>query len=88
MRTLLPNPHLGVALTSRALQGWDIGVISGCLIMRDFVKRFGEPSATAVGGYILTDSHQAEITALLSAGTFFGAIGQVSPMPSIAGESF
>lgn len=40
----------------------------------DFIRRFGE--AAPGGGYVLTDVHASEITSLLSAGTFFGAIGQ------------
>lgn len=42
--------------------------------MPDFIRRFGE--AAPGGGYVLTDVHASEITSLLSAGTFFGAIGQ------------
>lgn len=42
--------------------------------MKDFVRRFGEEAPG--GGYRLTDAHASEITSLLSAGTFFGALGQ------------
>ncbi|KAF5371643.1 hypothetical protein D9758_003573 [Tetrapyrgos nigripes] len=52
------------------LFGYDIGVISGCLIMPDFVRRFGDGSPT------LSSSRQSIITSLLSAGTFVGALGQ------------
>jgi len=42
--------------------------------MPDFVKRFGTPDGQ--GGFILSSSRQSVITSLLSAGTFFGALGQ------------
>ncbi|KZV66564.1 general substrate transporter [Peniophora sp. CONT] len=56
------------------LFGYDIGVISGCLIMPDFVQRFGE--ADGNGGFVLSSSRQSIITSLLSAGTFVGALAQ------------
>ncbi|KAH9885375.1 general substrate transporter [Cubamyces lactineus] len=56
------------------LFGYDIGVISGCLIMDDFVDRFGE--ADSSGTFILSPSRQSIITSLLSAGTFVGALAQ------------
>jgi len=56
------------------LFGYDIGVISGCLIMPDFVRRFGEIGSD--GQPFLSSSRQSIITSLLSAGTFVGALGQ------------
>ncbi|RXW18128.1 hypothetical protein EST38_g7728 [Candolleomyces aberdarensis] len=56
------------------LFGYDIGVISGCLIMPDFIRRFGEIDAN--GEYFLSSSRQSIITSLLSAGTFVGALAQ------------
>jgi SP family sugar:H+ symporter-like MFS transporter len=56
------------------LFGYDIGVISGCLIMPDFIRRFGEQDAD--GNFFLSSSRQSIITSLLSAGTFVGALGQ------------
>ncbi|THH32820.1 hypothetical protein EUX98_g1313 [Antrodiella citrinella] len=56
------------------LFGYDIGVISGCLIMDDFVRRFGEVGTDGVP--FLSSSRQSIITSLLSAGTFVGALGQ------------
>ncbi|KAI5118779.1 hypothetical protein M0805_005660 [Coniferiporia weirii] len=53
------------------LFGYDIGVISGCLIMPDFIMRFGVPDGQ--GGFVLSSSRQSIITSLLSAG---GALGQ------------
>jgi len=56
------------------LFGYDIGVISGCLIMPDFVGRFGQIGDD--GKPFLSSSRQSIITSLLSAGTFVGALGQ------------
>ncbi|KAH8113463.1 sugar transporter [Phellopilus nigrolimitatus] len=56
------------------LFGYDIGVISGCLIMPDFIQRFGEPDGS--GGFVLSSARQSIITSLLSAGTFVGALAQ------------
>ncbi|KAH9937389.1 general substrate transporter [Fomitopsis serialis] len=56
------------------LFGYDIGVISGCLIMDDFVDRFGEQNPD--GSFTLSSSRQSIITSLLSAGTIVGAIAQ------------
>ncbi|KAJ7053899.1 general substrate transporter [Mycena amicta] len=56
------------------LFGYDIGVISGCLIMPDFIDRFGQVGAD--GKMFLSSSRQSIITSLLSAGTFVGALGQ------------
>ncbi|EJD54351.1 general substrate transporter [Auricularia subglabra TFB-10046 SS5] len=57
------------------LFGYDIGVISGCLIMPDFIDRFGEFDASE-GKMVLSPSRQSIITSLLSAGTFIGALAQ------------
>ncbi|CAE6459388.1 unnamed protein product [Rhizoctonia solani] len=56
------------------LFGYDIGVISGCLIMPDFIERFGVQNPD--GTWELDAHRQSIITSLLSAGTFVGAIGQ------------
>ena len=48
-------------------------VLQGCLIMDDFVERFGEPDGS--GGFVLSSSRQSIITSLLSAGTFVYVIG-------------
>ncbi|KDN53436.1 putative monosaccharide transporter [Tilletiaria anomala UBC 951] len=53
------------------LFGYDIGVISGCLIMPDFFRRFEPAGATE-----LSSQNASLITSLLSAGTFFGALAQ------------
>ncbi|KAI0065343.1 general substrate transporter [Artomyces pyxidatus] len=60
------------------LFGYDIGVISGCLIMPDFIARFGQIGSD--GEPFLSSSRQSIITSLLSAGyavdIFTGALGQ------------
>ncbi|KAF8435632.1 general substrate transporter [Boletus edulis BED1] len=56
------------------LFGYDIGVISGILIMPDFIHRFGQVSSD--GTYYLSSSRQSIITSLLSAGTFVGSLAQ------------
>ncbi|KAJ7511845.1 general substrate transporter [Mycena galericulata] len=56
-------------------RSYDIGVISGCLIMPDFIDRFGQVDSKT-GEMVLTASRQSIITSLLSAGTFVGALGQ------------
>ncbi|UOH85377.1 hypothetical protein LQV05_002199 [Cryptococcus neoformans] len=55
--------------------GYDIGYISGCLIMPDFIQHMGEQDPTT-GEWILSSQRQSIITSLLSAGTFFGALLQ------------
>jgi len=64
------------------LFGYDIGVISGCLIMPDFINRFGEPTG-AGGAMELSPSRQSIITSLLSAGTFVGALAQAFTADSL-----
>ncbi|WVR06647.1 hypothetical protein IAU60_003679 [Kwoniella sp. DSM 27419] len=53
------------------LFGYDIGYISGCLIMPNFIHQMQGPGASE-----LTSQNQSIITSLLSAGTFFGALLQ------------
>jgi SP family sugar:H+ symporter-like MFS transporter len=56
-------------------------VISGCLIMPDFVRRFG--TSNGDGTYTLDSTRQSVITSLLSAGTFVGALSQAFTSDSI-----
>ncbi|KXN85730.1 Hexose transporter 2 [Leucoagaricus sp. SymC.cos] len=68
---------LAIFIAFGFLFGYDIGVISGCLIMPDFIRRFGEQNAD--GTYFLSSSRSSIITSLLSAGyvlTFVGALAQ------------
>lgn len=60
-----------LVLIGRAKQ---IGYISGCLIMPNFVEHMGQQGAD--GLYYLSAQRQSIITSLLSAGTFFGALLQ------------
>jgi len=55
--------------------GYDIGYISGCLIMPKFVQQFGQFDSSS-GQWVLSSQRQSIITSLLSAGTFFGALLQ------------
>ncbi|TFK56371.1 general substrate transporter [Heliocybe sulcata] len=55
------------------LFGYDMGVISGCLIMPDFIDRFGQGPP---GSRVLTSSRQSIITSVISAGTFLGSLSQ------------
>ncbi|KAF9011200.1 general substrate transporter [Cyathus striatus] len=66
--------QLAIFIAFGFLFGYDIGVISGCLIMPDFIRRFGEVGPD--GQFFLSSSRQSIITSLLSAGTFVGALGQ------------
>ncbi|PCH34180.1 general substrate transporter [Wolfiporia cocos MD-104 SS10] len=63
-----------VALGEGFIFGYDMGVISGCLIMSDFAARFGQTGSDGVP--YLSSSRQSIITSLLSAGTIVGAIAQ------------
>ncbi|EIM83272.1 sugar transporter [Stereum hirsutum FP-91666 SS1] len=65
-----------LSLPTGFLFGYDIGVISGCLIMPDFIDRFG------VDG-VLDSSRQSIITSLLSAGTFVGSLAQAFTSDSL-----
>ncbi|KAG1742746.1 general substrate transporter [Suillus paluster] len=62
---------LAIFIAFGFLFGYDIGVISGCLIMPDFIRRFGQEGTD--GQYYLSSSRQSVIVSLLSAG---GAIAQ------------
>ncbi|KAE9400944.1 sugar transporter [Gymnopus androsaceus JB14] len=62
---------LAIFVAFGGLFGYDIGVISGLLIMPNFVERFGQENAD--GSFTLSSDRQAIITSLLSAG---GALGQ------------
>ncbi|KAG2115382.1 general substrate transporter [Suillus cothurnatus] len=62
---------LSIFITFGFLFGYNLGVISGCLIMPDFIRRFGQEGTN--GQYYLSSSRQSIIVSLLSAG---GAIAQ------------
>ena len=65
--------------------GYDIGYISGCLIMPPFQKAYGTPDSTSASGYSLTSNRQSVVVALLSAGCFAGALLGV-PLADILGR--
>ncbi|PWN39407.1 putative monosaccharide transporter [Ceraceosorus guamensis] len=68
---------LGIVIACAGfLFGYDIGVISGCLIMEDFVVRFGGGQNPVTGNWELPDDTASLITATLSIGTFVGALAQ------------
>ncbi|KAG2099885.1 uncharacterized protein F5147DRAFT_711408 [Suillus discolor] len=62
---------LAIFIAFGFLFGYDIGVISGCLIMPDFIRQFGQEGTN--GQYYLSSSRQSIIVSVLSAG---GAIVQ------------
>ncbi|KAN0100169.1 Sugar transporter domain containing protein [Tylopilus felleus] len=62
---------LAIFIAFGFLFGYDMGVISGCLIMPDFIYRFGQVDST--GQSYLSSSRQSIIVSLLSAG---GALAQ------------
>lgn len=85
----VPALLLGVGICIGGfLFGYDIGVISGCLIMDPFVRVFGELDPSKAGQafqYTLSNDRQSLITALLGAGTFFGALFQ-APVSDYVGR--
>ncbi|KAI8978165.1 AmMst-1 [Trametes punicea] len=57
------------------LFGYDTGSISGILQMEDWIRTFGRRDSGAAIGYSLPTSRESLIVSILSAGTFFGALG-------------
>ncbi|EGO05354.1 hypothetical protein SERLA73DRAFT_68971 [Serpula lacrymans var. lacrymans S7.3] len=72
---------LAIFIAFGFLFGYDMGVISGCLIMPDFIRRFGQIGADGLP--YLSSSRQSIIVSLLSAGTFFGALAQAFTADSL-----
>ncbi|KAH9940949.1 MFS monosaccharide transporter [Epithele typhae] len=67
------NPFLGIVMVAFAafggiLFGYDTGTISGILAMDDFKRTFGQSGT-------ISTSRTSLIVSILSAGTFFGALG-------------
>ncbi|KAJ1022018.1 hypothetical protein NDA18_005253 [Ustilago nuda] len=58
------------------LFGYDIGVISGCFIMKPFVLAFGSAEDCGPNGCALPDGRTSLINSSLSIGTFVGALLQ------------
>ncbi|TVY92246.1 putative glucose transporter [Lachnellula willkommii] len=57
------------------LFGYDTGTISGIIAMNFWLKEFSTGNTNADGAPVITASQQSEIVSILSAGTFFGALG-------------
>ncbi|KZF20778.1 high-affinity glucose transporter [Xylona heveae TC161] len=57
------------------LFGYDTGTIGGILAMTYWRKQFSTGHVDSTGAPSVTASQQAEIVSILSAGTFFGALG-------------
>ncbi|KAG1763553.1 general substrate transporter [Suillus occidentalis] len=55
---------LAIFIAFGFLFGYDMGVISGCLIMPDFIRRFGQEGTD--GQYYLSSSRQSIITAIFA----------------------
>jgi SP family sugar:H+ symporter-like MFS transporter len=72
---LFPATGVGICIGG-FLFGYDIGVISGCLIMQPFARVFGGDYNAATMEYTLSASTSSLITATLSIGTFVGALAQ------------
>ncbi|KZT02237.1 general substrate transporter [Laetiporus sulphureus 93-53] len=73
-RAILLAAFIAFGRSIRFIFGYDMGVISGCLIMPDFIDRFGQVDAN--GTAYLSSSRQSLITSLLSVGTIVGSIAQ------------
>ncbi|TVY38162.1 putative glucose transporter [Lachnellula occidentalis] len=57
------------------LFGYDTGTISGIIAMDYWLKEFSTGNVNAAGTPVITSNQQSEIVSILSAGTFFGALG-------------
>lgn len=60
--------------TGGFLFGYDIGVISGCLIMKDFVIRFGGDQNSVTGAWELPPNTQSLVRYPRTGGTNFSAL--------------
>ncbi|KAI0658029.1 general substrate transporter [Cubamyces menziesii] len=80
----------GIIMTAFAafggiLYGYDTGTISGIIAMDDWLRTFGEKTTTNSLGYILPTDKESLVVSILSAGTFFGALGG-APTADILGR--
>ncbi|KAG8726279.1 hypothetical protein FRC12_023546, partial [Ceratobasidium sp. 428] len=71
------NKFAGILMTAFAafggiLYGYDTGVISGIKQMDDWLRTFGNETAT--GKYAITTNQESLVVSILSAGTFVGAL--------------
>ncbi|PCG94524.1 Major facilitator superfamily domain, general substrate transporter [Penicillium occitanis (nom. inval.)] len=67
------------------LFGYDTGTISGILAMPYWDKTFSTGYRDATGNLTITSSQSSAIVSILSAGTFFGALG-AAPMGDFVGR--
>ncbi|KAF8603793.1 general substrate transporter [Ceratobasidium sp. AG-I] len=80
----------GILMTAFAafggiLYGYDTGVISGIKEMEDWLKTFGNETATST--YAITTTQESLVVSILSAGTFFGAL-LAAPMGDFLGRKW
>jgi MFS family permease len=81
-----PNPHLPIRdfhLTTTS--SYDTGTISGILAMPYWATTFSTGYRDSNGQLNVTSSQSSAIVSILSAGTFFGALG-AAPMGDIIGR--
>ncbi|KAI0644166.1 general substrate transporter [Trametes meyenii] len=70
------------------LYGYDTGTISGLIVMDDFLRTFGQVFPVNQDhpiGFGLSTPNQSLVVSILSAGTFFGALGG-APVADILGR--
>jgi len=84
------NKIAGILMTAFAafggiLYGYDTGVISGIKQMEDWLRTFGDE--TASGTYAITTNQESLVVSILSAGTFFGAL-LAAPMGDFLGRKW
>ncbi|PIL25089.1 MFS general substrate transporter [Ganoderma sinense ZZ0214-1] len=76
---------VGFAAFGGILFGYDTGTISGISTMDDWVRTFGHRDPSTTLGWILHTSDRSLVVSILSAGTFFGALGG-APIADIIGR--
>ncbi|KAI0766561.1 MFS monosaccharide transporter [Trametes elegans] len=87
------NRFAGIAMTAFAafggiLYGYDTGTISGIIAMQDWLRTFGQVvpvSSDFPLGLTLPTNRESLVVSILSAGTFFGALGG-APVADILGR--
>lgn len=72
---LLKLPQLLIASDLSLPQSYDTGTISGILAMPYWQELFSTGHRDATGNLNITSSQSSAIVSILSAGTFFGALG-------------
>jgi len=67
------------------LFGYDTGIISGILAMKDWLRAVGHPDGN--NGYAISSSTESLVVSILSVGTFFGALAG-APVGDIIGRKW